>query len=167
MLAIIVGLIGAIVLIILISTLLGNNTSAGGLITIAQEQNELIRVSTEATGNASLQGTQNLIANIELSITTEQQDLLAYLKSIGKEPSQSTLALTKNSATDSALTTAQTNGNYDSTFMTIIRGELRAYSIALKQTFASTTNTAQRQLINNDYKAANILIAEANSTSNN
>ncbi len=156
-----------ILVIVLLSTVFGNHTSVTGLVTIAQEQNELIRVATEGFTNASQQTAKDLAINVELSVTTDQQELLAYLKTVGKTPSTKTLAAAYNANTDSQLNAAQVASNYDLTLSQIFKNELSTYSQTLQQTFASTTLTSQRKLISQDYSAANILIKQADAAIQN
>lgn len=154
-----------ILIIIFSSVFLGNHTNTTSLVTIAQQQNELVRVATEGDQQATQQTTKNLVLNIELGLTTNQQQLLAYLKKVGQTPSTKELAATQSATTDQQLTAAAAASNYDPVLVGILQNQLTKYTQTLKQTFAATKSTTQRQLINTDYEAAVLLLKQANSAS--
>ena len=90
------GGLAIIVFIILLSSLfLGKNNDSASLITLTQQQNELARVATEGTTDAVQQTTKNLAVNVELSLTSDQKQLLAYLKKTGTTVSTAQLGSTK------------------------------------------------------------------------
>src|ERR1035437_6449489 len=73
---------GGLILIIMVFVLysvLTKKPSITSLVSLAQQQSEIIRVSTESSAGNTNQATKNLAINLQLALTTNQQQLLAYL----------------------------------------------------------------------------------------
>lgn len=157
------GVVGLSILIWIFVAILSNASSAptAQLIAITQEQNELARISVTPAQSAALNPTQTFAITTNLSMLSEQQAFLAFLHTLGTTPSAAVLAATRNPKTDAALTAAQTAGTYDQTYISITQSELTNYEHSLKQAFAGTKNTNERQLINTAYKQAELLMAQS------
>lgn len=154
------GFVILLIIIIVFASLLKSGGNNAPLVSIAQQQNELIRVATLGTQQATDQSAKNFAQSTELSLITEQQQLLSYLKTNGTKVSPKQLALTKNTQTDTQLSAAQAASTFDSTFEDVMHTQLTAYTQALKTTFAKTTGPKGRQLLSNDYSATNLLLQQ-------
>lgn len=126
--------------------------------TLTQEQAELIRVSLDPVNNATLEPTQNLAQTTELSMASDQQAFLAYLKALGSEPSKQILAARHSSASDSQLAAAKQAGTYDQTYVAITQKDLTTYADSLKRAFDATSNLKERRLLHDAYQHALLLI---------
>lgn len=126
---------------------------------LAQEQAELMRVSLDPVNHATLEPTQNFAQTTELSITSDQQIFLAYLKALGSEPSKQVLAARRDSTSDSQLAAAKQAGTYDQTYMTITQKSLTTYAAGLKRTYDATSSPKERLLLKSAYQHAQLLIA--------
>ncbi len=157
------GGIGLIIVIALLAGVIFSGGSGSSLTTLAQEQNELIRIATAAANQATVQTTKNLAVNTQTILTTNQQQLLAYAKKHGQSIGTKQLGLTKSSATDTQLANALAASNYDTVFIQITQAQLTTYSKLLKQTFSSTSNATGKQLLRADYAAAGALTTQAGS----
>ena len=131
-----------IIIVIIISSLLSSKPGTAGLLTLAQEQNELVRVAAKAGQQSS-------------------QQILAYSKKFGQKLSAKQLMLTRSATTDQQLTSAQAASNYDSVYLQITVTALNQYLQSLKQVYNSTSSKTQRQFLSTDYSAANILLNQA------
>jgi len=159
------GLLLILVAWILIALLSNSSQSpTAPLISIAQQQNELARVSLEAVQNASTQPTKNFAMTANLSLQSEQQTLLAFLHNLGSNPTSSVLQATLNTKTDSTLKAALNTGAYDQTYVSIARLELSSYEYALQQAFASTKNLQEKQLLSTIYTQAQLLMQQSSQT---
>lgn len=154
-----------IIIVIFVSLLSGSGNNTTPLVSIAQQQNELIRIATVGTLQTSDQAAKNFAVASQLSLTTDQQQLLTYLKGQGHKVSSKQLLATKSAKTDSELSAAQAASTFDSTFEQIMQTELTTYVQSLKTTFASTTGSNARKLLNNDYAAAVLLEQQLPSSS--
>lgn len=153
-----------IILVIIGAAFIGGTPNTASLTTLAQQQNELITLSGSASTLATQPTTQNLAVNINLGLTTEQQTLLAYLKTHGDSVSSKTLSVGNSATATSQLTAATSAGNYDSVFIQLMQSQLSSYSSSLKQIYMQSSSVTQRQLLNTDYIDAQILIDQANSS---
>ncbi|HUD06147.1 MAG TPA: hypothetical protein VMR18_04520 [Candidatus Saccharimonadales bacterium] len=151
-----------IILIIIGASFIGGTPNAASLTSIAEQQNELIQLSSKAANNAVQPSTQNLAINIDLSLTTSQQALLSYLKSHGKSVGANTLTADNSASTTNQLSSATNAGDYDNVFIQIIQNLLSSYSGSIKQTFEQSSTPTQRQILNAEYETAQTLIDQAN-----
>jgi hypothetical protein len=148
-------------------SLLGGSSNKPNLITVAQDQNELIRVTGLATTDGatqSAQSTQNFAQSAGLSLASEQQDLLNFMAANGGKPSPKLLAQTQDSNTDTELNNAIASSNFDTTFVSIMQTQLKSYQAALQIAFKGAHNTTEKQLLSDDYKSAGLLFEELDSS---
>lgn len=83
----------------------------------------------------------------------------------GKKVKTKTLGLKINTMTDQQLTAAATNSTYDATFKQIMQTQLTDYQTAIKQAYQQTAGAKGRKLLNDDYKASQLLLTQLNSPS--
>ena len=156
------GLVVLIIIVIIAASLLsGGGFNATSYETVAEEQTELIRIATLGTNQAVGQPAKNFAVSAELSLTTSQQQLLAYLQKNGHKLSTKQLALKHNAATDTQLTAAQASSSFDATFTSIMQQQLTTYLSSLKSTYASASGKTGKQLLNTDYNAAQSLLTQS------
>ncbi|HVU59711.1 MAG TPA: hypothetical protein VHC98_02640 [Candidatus Saccharimonadales bacterium] len=138
---------------------------AAAWIGIVQQQSELARISQDPVRQATGEPTQNFAETTRLTLLSDQQLLLTYLQQQGiKKPSNSVLAAKKNTQTDTDLQTAQTNGVYDQTYISVATDQLAAYEQALKQAFTSSKGAHGRQLLSDAYAHAQLLAQQSKQT---
>jgi predicted outer membrane protein len=157
--------VGALLLIGLVWIILGlafggGNNKVAPLVGIAQQQAELIRISSTATQDDSLSGqdAKNFAQTTQLSLSTDQQATVAFLAKNGKKIDKKQLVLMKSSQTDTALTAAKASGNYDTTYVSIMQTQLKAYQASLKQAYSGATNKTEQQLLNNAFNNSTLLL---------
>jgi hypothetical protein len=152
------GLVLLIIFMVIFSVLAGNKkTNIQELVAIAQQQSELIRISGIGVQKARSTTAKNLAITTQLSITSEQQALVATLKNQGRKLSSKDLALGKNSKTDTLLTQGEQNNRFDEVFIDEIQKELLAYQKSVKSAYQSATNTKVKQALQIQFKNASIL----------
>lgn len=127
------------------------------LLAIAQQQTEITRVAAEAEQNVASQTMRNFAAAAQLGLTTQRHAFLHFMQTYGRKTTDQVLSATKNSQTDTALQTAQTNGIYDTTYQTTATNELTAYEHALADAFSKAKDTGERQLLQQAYAEAQLL----------
>ncbi len=161
-----IGLAGAVLLIIivLLSSLLFGGSKNESLVGIAQTQQELIRVSTIGAQKAQTSAASQLAVNTELTVMTNQKDVLAQLKKSGQKVNTKVLALKQNSQTDAALTEAALNNRYDEAFIQVMQKQLVDYQKLLKATYDTTSSRVLQQILNNEFNQATVLLASTKST---
>ena len=160
------GFILLLIVLLLFMAILKRPTGVNGvaLLPIAQEQTELARVAQAAVPQSQQPSTQDFAQTASLSLTTDQQAFVAYMGQHGFTASQTKLAATRSTATDSTLTQAETTGSYDSTFLGIAQAQLATYTQTIKRQYDSTTSTSERQLLQSAYAHAQLLTAMSKQT---
>jgi hypothetical protein len=155
-----------LIIIILLASLIfgGGSTNTESLISIAQEQTELDRVSGIGVQNAVSQNIKNFASSTQISIFSDQQQLLAFLQQHGTKLKSKELAATASAKTDTALNTAIAASTFDETFTSIMQTDLKTYEQTLKQTFIKTKDPAVRQLLSTEYSNAQLLLEQISST---
>ncbi|HUD10468.1 MAG TPA: hypothetical protein VMR28_02225 [Candidatus Saccharimonadales bacterium] len=156
------GAVLLIIIAIVFASILNKKPSSVGLVSLAQQQNEMITTATSAGSQATQQVTQNLTTTIQLSLITDQNQLLAFMKSANmKKISSKQLAAGTSTVATQDLANAQAASNFDAVYIQITQKQLTTYAETLKQVFASTNVISERQLLNTQYQAARLLLAQA------
>jgi hypothetical protein len=150
-----------IIFAVILSSILGGSNNTMALVAVAQDQNELARVAGEASGEAAQQTTQNLGESVQLSITSAQQQLTAYMKSTGQSASSSQLSATKNTKTDAELTAAEAASDYDVVFTQVMQSQLNNYVHDIKTAYP-TAGPKGKTVLQADYGGAKLLLTQAN-----
>lgn len=157
------GLVVLVIGFMLVSLLFGGDKNkAQQLLSIAQQQTELIRVAdlTERQTAVQRTSTQALAINTSLSLTSSQQQILPLLKKAGMKNYEKKLELTKSSKTDQQLAAAVQDNNYDQVFTDVITTGLKKYQTSLKQLYSTTKSTKEKQILQSAYKDASVLMGE-------
>ena len=153
-----------IMLVVIASSLLSGGSNVADMTIVAQDQNELERVATVATGDdendISQQTTLNFAENSSLAIASAQQALTSFLGSNGAKLSAKTLGLRHSAQADQTLNNAASNSTFDQAFLSVMQGDLNTYATDMKTAYANSKNTAEKQLIQKDYQDAQLLITQ-------
>ena len=155
--AILILILGAI-----ITSFLPKSSSIQNLTAIAQEQQELMRVAAQGETQAASETARGLAYTVDLSIGTSQTQILNYLTKHKTKLSTKELSLKQNKNTDATLTAALANSTYDSTFDTVIAGQLRTYLSDLRKAYNATNKTDLKQILNKSYTSGALLLNQVN-----
>lgn len=166
----IVVILGGLLLIFIIFSVIkgalsgGNTAVVPDLVGLVQDQQELIQVTSDGTQNASDGNVKNFAYTAYLTLKSEQSQLVSYLQQADKHKvSKKEAALKLNAAVQQQLAASLASSSYDSTFTTIIQSQLQAYQKDLQQTYLLEKGPVGRSLLNNDYKATQLLLKQLNS----
>lgn len=156
---------GALVIImIVVATLmsaLSPKSVTPQLISIAQRQQEIIRVSTAAVNLTTSSDAKNFVSNVNASVTSSQLQVTTYLVGHKKKLSAKTLALDQSAQTDTQLANAATANNYDSAVTQIMISELQNYESQLQTAFNLTHSTTLKPILQSNFTTADALIKQA------
>lgn len=145
-----VGLIFAAILII---SLLGR--TSGGVKTDYQslvgQQAELIRVSDVGIAQAKGADTRNLAVTTRYSLQSAQPTTLGLAKKAGAKTDAKTLALGRNTKTDSLLAAAAQSNQFDEVFNKTIKESLQKYQKLLKKIYSETSGRAAKKTLEQSY----------------
>lgn len=154
---------GLVVLMIVAAILISMFTPKGstpGLTLAAEQQEEIIRISGLATKQVTGQDASNFVTNVNISIASSQQQIIAYLGDHGVKVPPKTLALDKNSQTDTLLANAASAGNYDSVVAQTLADQLRSYQGLLRTTYQQTSSKQAKQLLQSSFTSASTLLKQ-------
>ncbi|HET8669388.1 MAG TPA: hypothetical protein VFM05_01825 [Candidatus Saccharimonadales bacterium] len=161
-----IGLIigGALLLIIVLAVLLSafapKSVGTADLITMAQVQNELIRVADQGARSGTQQATKNLGVTIQYTMQTQQKQTLTFLSQNGTNLGEKDLKLKQNASTDQQLTSAKTTSTFDLVFADIMENELTTYSNDLKQLYSKAASKKEKDLMSSFYEQTQLLISQ-------
>jgi hypothetical protein len=157
------GLLILVILFSIIKSVIGGSTDFTPFIAVAQDQQELIHLSTNAAQQQSTDTTtQNSAITAQLSLTSAQTQLLAYLKGNHQGVSAKVLNADVSTSLDSQLTTAAGNSTYDQTFQQIMQNQLTSYEQALSHAYNGAGPNGKK-LLHNDYVGAQLLAKQLSS----
>ncbi len=132
------------------------------LVSIAHDQQELIRISTLGTKNVDESRMQNFAYNANISLTSAQQELLAHLAKTGEKLDPKKLTLSQDAKSDQALKAAEAANTYDATFGRIMLNGLSSYDKRLQQAEAASTSRSEKALLTKQHNANTLLLKQLN-----
>ncbi len=157
------GIFLLLIIFVVVKGLLSNDTSSyPSLIKAARLQQEIIHISSGATTPPipASESNQNIAITTELSLASSRSQLLAYIGRLHGSVNKKQLISVSITPLDAQLTAAITANTYDSTFDQVLKQELTAYQQSLKLAYQKTTNTKGRELLNNEYNKATLLLGQ-------
>ena len=147
------GLVVLLVVFLIFKGLLSGPTNVDSFVTIAQQQQELIHLATNASQQPGTSvSNKNLAATMQASLTSSQAATTQYLATNGKKINQKQLDLKVSAATDKQLTDAATAGSYNETFKDVIKNKLATYGATLDQTYRSGPGPKGKTLLEDSYR---------------
>lgn len=165
----VLGVVAFIVLIILISVVKGitsqsGKTDAAVLLSVAQDQQEMLHIVNESITQASLSNSsRNFSATLQLSIGSSQVQIIQYLTNGGEKISPQALQPKISAATDNQLNDALTADNFDPAFRQVMQSQLNSYGQDLKKAYKQDTGPKARAILNDSYQQAQLLATQLNS----
>ena len=157
-----VGAVGGLIVFFIILALISSagKGSYGNLVTLAQTQAEIVRVSTEGAPKVRDPGVSAFVQNINLALTTDQQETVSYLAKHGQKLNSKKLALLQSSKTDATLAAADQSGQLDNVMLDTMQQALQVYKQDLATDYKSAKGS-QKTLLKELYAAASDLLANA------
>ncbi|MEO7364276.1 MAG: hypothetical protein ABIV43_02085 [Candidatus Saccharimonadales bacterium] len=155
-----IGLIILIIAFAIIRGLLSGGDNQDAMLRVTQQQQAIIHLTTAASQQQTISSTnRNFAISATLVVTSQQKQLLAYLRTVEKQKiSASDLSLKVSASLDKQLTDSLTSNTYDTTFSSILQAQMAAYQSALKVAYAQTTGPNGQKLLNEDYQSATLLL---------
>lgn len=149
-------LFGAVALAL---SLKGSGKESGdSLLGLAQQQQEIIRLSGDAETKANEESTKAFATTTNLSVTSDQQKLIAQMEKSGTKADAKTLDLQNDAGATSQLSTAENSTRYDKVFSEVLRKKLATYQSELKTVYDQTKNQETRQILADSYKNSSELL---------
>lgn len=159
MLIIIGGGIGLLTVILLIGSLFfGGDPDRKILIDVAQKQSEIIALASMGADDGGTNQTKSFGYTVQLSVTTEQQILVAHMTKKGKVKPKDIAAVVSPKLA-SELEDAQLNGRFDDAFAVAMKQELTEYQQELKAANAAVGSENAKELLAKDFDSATLLLS--------
>lgn len=152
------GGILVVVMMILYSMFGGVPDNKAQLLRVAQQQQELIRISDIGVKEARGTQAKNLAMTIKLGLGSDQTPLLAALKKQKVNVSNKQLVGLKDTKNDQLLDRARNNNRFDEEFMDFMQKELVEYQKNLELAYKETVNKNLKETIKANYEHASTLI---------
>jgi len=160
------GIVFLLIIASIVQAMLPKDTSRDELLSIAQTQTELARVSDLGT-RAKTREMRYFAINSNLVINSDRIAMLNYLKKNGFSFKDKDLALKRNPKTDADLKTATASSTYDSAFKTLFVKALNDYGSALQARQGVTTGVNEQKMLASDIEHLKLLLEQADATGTN
>lgn len=129
---------------------------------LAQEQQDLIRISELGSQKAQNRDTKNLAITTKLSLTSSQSTINSLAKKNGVQVDSKSLSLGKDTKVDATLKTAEQTNQFDKVFAEVLKAKLTTYQSDMKKLYDGTQSTKTKASLASAYTNAGILATEAN-----
>ncbi|MDB5169936.1 MAG: hypothetical protein JWN82_332 [Candidatus Saccharibacteria bacterium] len=139
--------------------------SSGGfdksaMLSVAQDQTEIIRLATRGTADSKLQPTKNFAITASLGMATEQAELLQYLAAHGYKPGDKDLLLKQSAQVDTQLDGAVSSSTFDTVYAGIMKQELQTYQQDLSTAYSSAKSASAKAALKARYATADMLVTQ-------
>lgn len=151
---------------VIITQLTAGSNNAAELLSSVKTQQEIIRISGTSQF-ASQQQVKNAAMTAQISLTSDQQDLLSYMSSHGQKVAPKELALGKDAQSDQLLSNARSTNTYDSALLEVLLDDITVYQTELRAAFDQTKNEALRIKLQKYYTNASLISTQLKNAQSN
>lgn len=129
------------------------------MLSVAQDQTEIIRLSTLGVESGVQQSVKNFSITTQLGIKSDQTKLLTYLQSRSYKVNPKALILKQNANTDLLLTNAKSSSTFDTAYKDVMAKSLEAYQRDLTRAYEGSSESA-KAVLNENYDSASLLLTQ-------
>jgi hypothetical protein len=159
-LVVIIG--GAVILMIIFgiaaAVLGGGGNNVTQLVGIAETQAGIVNVATFGYSEVSQTSTLNLAVDTQLTVQSQQIQMVKYITSEGTKVSAKELLSKVLKSTQLQLTAAQQNSTVDPVFAQIMQNDLQSYSSELKTAYNTSKSSSAKSILATDYNQVQMLL---------
>jgi hypothetical protein len=156
---VLIGLFIILIVFVVIRGFFSNNTNMEMFVSLAQKQQEIIHLTTNAAEQDDLpETTRNFVVTAQLSLSSTQKELLTYMDSNGSGINTKLLNQTVNAGLDEELAAAVSNSSYDRVFREILKEQLVDYQQALERTFDNTDGPNGQKILEDAFQESELLL---------
>lgn len=148
-----------IVLAIVVSLLFGGKTNVDTIVSLAQSQQEIVRLS-DMTKDSSSQTIRNAAGNTRVSVQSHQNEWLNFLSAHKYTLDKKTLALKTDATNDARLQAAEQTSTFDSTYTDMMRSQLESYARAVQNAYQGSPSEAEREILTSHYDDTLLLLKQ-------
>lgn len=157
------GVFVLLVVAVLFMQLLGKSGSSfdkGAMLSVAQDQTEIIRLADRGTQDAAAQSNKNFAITVELGMKTEQAELLKYLAEHGYKPKDKDLILKQSAQTDAQLDSALSSSAFDTVYAGVMKQQLQTYKQDLSAAYNRAKSDSAKTALKARYGVADMLLTQ-------
>jgi competence protein ComGC len=156
-----VAIILLLIIFSVVKGLVGGHSNVDDFVGVAQDQQEIIHLATNALEEPSLSTVNKDSAlTSQLSLKSDQAATIKYLSSIHKKVKSKALDQKVNPSIDTQLSAAATASTYNQTYHDIMLAELNAYKGHLQAAYLRSKGPNGRTLLSKNFNDANLLIKQ-------
>lgn len=137
----------------------GKSFDNAAMLTVAQDQTELQRLSDLGVQESVEQTNKNFSATTKLGIKSDQSTLLSFLAQNGYTIDPKQLPLKQDAAATTQLENAKSASKFDSTYETVMKRALQAYQTDLRTAYEGSEGEA-KQVLNTAYENVTLLLTQ-------
>ena len=158
-------IVGALFVVMILAVVVMNLLGGGGgtnktaLLSVAQDQTEIIRLADSGLESSVGQANKNFAVNLKLATSTQKTDLLTYMDSKGIKPKDKDLGLKQSASNDTVLANAKSSSTFDSAFKSVMRENLLTYQKDLNAAYGDADQAGQ-QVLKADFNATQLLLTQ-------
>ncbi|HET9173967.1 MAG TPA: hypothetical protein VFN56_01655 [Candidatus Saccharimonadales bacterium] len=142
----------------------GGNNALPALVGIVQDQQALLNIAASGTQHVTAQNLKNSAYTAQLSLQSDQSQLLTYLKQAdGRKVGVKEANLKVSAAITNQLNSALASSTFDSTYSSTMQTQLKAYQQDLQQTYLQEKGPHGRALLSAFYDESNLLLKQLGS----
>lgn len=155
----VLGGLGIVTLLVLIGGLVfGGDSDRETLLDVAKQQSAIIEIAETGNEKAGTNQAKSLALTTQLTITTQQTDLVNQIAKTGKVKEKS-YASGASSKITSELEAAELNGRFDEVFSNILKQELTEYQQEIKVANSKVSSKKAKKLLADDYEQTALLLS--------
>ena len=162
----VIAILGGVFLLVIILAVVvnmsGGGTNKAGLLAIAQDQTELLRLIEVGDTDVKSQALQNFNATAAPSITSDQSAFLTYMGNNDLKVNSKDLALGYDSAVDTQLNNALSAGTFETAYKDVMDKKLAEYQAALTAAY-KTAGPKGKAVLEAQFNNAKLLRTQLNS----
>jgi hypothetical protein len=153
---------GGLILLIIIGVVIKSVLSSSGnfpmLLSVVQDQQELIHISNEASAEPDISSTnQTFASTINLVFSDSASNLSSYLSSTKHKISTKEAELKQNPTIDTDIRSAESAGDFNQYYNQVASAQMNQYLADLKTAYRATKTSEGRALLSSDYNQAILL----------
>lgn len=137
----------------------GGKTNIETFVSLAQREEEIVRVSALSRDAVSQQIKDAAISTL-VSVKSNQNKTLAYLAAHDRKVELEELTLRKDATIDGQLRQAKETSTFDTVYVGIARAQLTAYAEELKNAFDNESDDALRLELAKKYEGVGLLLKQ-------
>jgi hypothetical protein len=154
------GILVLIIVVAIFTSVLssGEKNNKANLLKAVNEQALIIHIADVGVTKAKSPDAKNLAITTRATMTSQQADLVAAIKARNINIAKTSLTITKDTATDNALTTAEQANQFDEAFIKLLAADINTYLSTLNDAYKGSASKTLKTVLHSQYDNTALLI---------